>query len=314
MGTYSCAGSKGQGLRENATMSDLQHAPFDELAALYAVGALSENDRTAFETHLETCLECVSEVKSLLPVTHALVHGAPPLDAPAQLRARVLGQVTATAPAPRDRPEPAAAPLDALVSGLDEPDTPTPFVKPRRRGPGVLFWLAASLLIATTGGVGWYVAELSNQVQSLRAALDAANNLTERAETQMEAARAAMAEREAVLALVTGSDVQQLDLEGQPLAPRASARVLWNNAAEMVFIATGLPSLPAGDVYQLWFVLPDAPVGAALLEPDQNGDATVMLEVPDTVTLPPVMAMTVEPAGGVPAPTGDLYLLGQPTR
>ena len=185
MGTYSCAGSKGQGLRENETMSDLQHAPFDELAALYAVGALSENDRTAFETHLETCLECVSEVKSLLPVTHALVHGAPPLDAPAPLRARVLGQVTATAPAPRDRPEPAAAPLDVLFSGLDEPDTPTPFVTPRRRGPGVLFWLAASLLIATTGGVGWYVAELSNQVQSLRAALDAANNLTERAETQM---------------------------------------------------------------------------------------------------------------------------------
>ena len=304
MGTYSCAGSKGQGLRENATMSDLQHAPFDELAALYAVGALSENDRTAFETHLETCLECVSEVKSLLPVTHALVHGAPPLDAPAPLRARVLGQVTATAPAP----------LDALFSGLDEPDTPTPFVKPRRRGPGVLFWLAASLLIATAVGVGWYVAELGSQVQSLRAALDAATSLTQRAETQMEAARAATAEREAVLALVTGSDVQQLDLEGQPLAPRASARVLWNNAAEMVFIATGLPSLPAGDVYQLWFVLPDAPVGAALLEPDQNGDATVMLEVPDTVTLPPVMAMTVEPAGGVPAPTGDLYLLGQPTR
>ena len=201
-----------------------------------------------------------------------------------------------------------------MLAGLDEPDTPTPLVTPRRRGPGVLFWLAASLLIATTGGVGWYVAELSNQVQSLRAALDAANNLTERAETQMEAARAATAEREAVLALVTGSDVQQLDLEGQPLAPRASARVLWNNAAEMVFIATGLPSLPAGDVYQLWFVLPDAPVGAALLEPDQNGDATMILEVPDTVTLPPVMAMTVEPAGGVPAPTGNLYLLGQPTQ
>ena len=117
-----------------------------------------------------------------------------------------------------------------------------------------------------------------------------------------------------MLALVTGSDVQQLDLEGQPLAPRASARVLWNNVGEMVFIATGLPSLPAGDVYQLWFILPDAPVGAALLEPDQNGDATVRLEVPDTVTLPPVMAMTVEPAGGVPAPTGGLYLLGQPTQ
>ncbi len=296
---------------ENDAMSDLQHAPFDGLAALYAMGALSPDDRTAFETHLEVCVDCVGEVKSLLPVTHGLVHGAPPLDAPAPLRARVLGRITGTAPAPRDTSEP-APPLDALFSP-DEPDTPPLDVKPRRRGPGVLFWLAASLVIAAAGGVGWRVAELDRQVQDLRAALDASTSLAERAETQMEAARTATAEREAVLAIVTGSDVQQLELSGQPLAPRASARALWNDAAEMVFIATGLPALPAGDIYQLWFVLPDAPVNAALIEPDPDGDATVRLAVPDTVTLPAVMAMTVEPAGGVPAPTGDLYLLGQPT-
>ena len=280
------------------------HAPFDGLATLYAVGALGEDDRTAFETHLETCLECVAEVKSLLPVTHALVHGAPPLDAPAPLRARVLGRITGTAPAP----------LDALFSGLDEPDSPMRSVPRQRRGPGVLFWLAAMLLVATAGGGGWYVAELDGRIQGLRAALNAAIGLTQRAETQLEAARAATAEREAVLAIVTGSDVQQLELAGQPLAPRASARVLWNNAAEMVFIANGLPSLPAGDVYQLWFVLPDAQVSAALVEPDEEGHSTVMLELPDTVTTPAVMAMTVEAAGGVPAPTGALYLLGQPTE
>ena len=286
-------------------MSDPEHAPFDGLATLYAVGALSEDDRAAFETHLEICLECVTEVKSLLRVTHALVHGAPPLDAPSPLRARVLGHVTGAAPAPPD----------ALFSGLDEPDRPTSSVTLPRRGSGVLFWLAATLLVATAGGgIGWYVADLDGQAQGLRAALSVATRLTQRAETQIEAARAAAAEREAVLAIVTGSDIQQLVLAGQPLAPRASARALWNNAAEMVFIATGLPSLPAGDVYQLWFVLPDAPVSAALFEPDEGGDATVMLDVPDSVTLPAVMAITVEPAGGVPAPTGDLYLLGQPTE
>lgn len=178
----------------------------------------------------------------------------------------------------------------------------------------MLFWLAATLLVATAGGVGWYVAELDGQIQRLRAALSAATGLTQRAETQLEAAQADTAEREAVLAIVTGSDVHQLELEGQPLAPRTSARVLWNNAAQMVFVATGLPSLPAGDVYQLWFVLPDAPVSAALLEPDDDGHATVMLDLPNAVMMPAVMAMTVEAAGGVPAPTGALYLLGQPTE
>ncbi len=292
-------------------MNKLEHAPFDELAGLYVLGALSKEDRTAFETHLEVCLECVREVKSLLPVTHTLIHSAPPLDAPPSLRARVLGHVTGTAPAPRDI---ASAPVDALFTALDESDTPTLFVKPPRRGLGALFWIAATLLIAAAAVGGWRVAELDREVGELRTALNAETSLTERAETQLEAARAAEAEREAVLAIVTGPDVQQLALEGQPLAPRASARALWNNMADMVFIARGLPSLPAGDVYQLWFVLPNAPMSAALVEPDAAGSATVILEVPDTVTLPVVMAMTVEPAGGVPAPTGNLYLLGQPAR
>jgi len=291
-------------------MSDPQHAPFDGLATLYALGALSGADRTAFETHLELCLECVTEVKSLLPVTHALVHGAPPLDPPDALRARVLGQVTGTAPAPRDM---TPAPLDAVSGALDEPDTPTLVVTPRR-GPGALFWLAATLLIAAVGLGGQHVAGLYRQIDALRATVATATGRAERMDLDLGTARTAASEREAVLALVTGANVQRLDLAGQPLAPRASARVLWNDADEMVFIATGLPSLPAGDVYQLWFVLPDAPVSAALLEPDEEGDATVRLEVPDTVTLPAVMAMTVEPAGGVPAPTGDLYLLGQPTE
>ena len=299
-------------------MSDSQHASFDGLAALYAVGALSEDDRTAFETHLEVCLECVGEVKSLLPVTHALVHGAPPLDAPGALRARVLGHVTGTVPAPRDM---ASAPLDAVFTALDESDTPTLFVKPPRRGPGALFWLAAILLIAAAAAGGWYAEGLDRQNRDLRAALDTESRRAGLASLALEIERTATAEREAqreaVLAIVTGPDVQQLALEGQPLAPRASARALWNNVADMVFIATGLPSLPAGDVYQLWFGTPSVPISwssAALLEPDADGDATVILEVPETVTLPVVMAMTVEPAGGVSAPTGNLYLLGQPAE
>ncbi len=292
-------------------MSDPQHAPFDGLATLYALGAFGEADRTAFEMHLELCLECVTEVKSLLPVTHALVHGAPPLDAPGALRTRVLAQVTGTAPAPRDM---TPAPLDALSGAHDEPDMPTLVVTPPRRGAGALFWLAATLLIAAVGLGGRHVAGLYSQIDELRATVATVTGLAERIDLDLGTARTAVAEREAVLALVTGADVQRLELAGQPLAPRAAGRVLWNDAAEMVLIATGLPSLPAGDVYQLWFVLPDASVSAALLEPDEDGAATVMLEVRDTVPLPAVMAMTVEPAGGVPAPTGDLYLLGQPTK
>ena len=291
-------------------MSNPRHEPFDGLAALYAIGALSQDEQTTFEAHLEVCLECVEEVKSLLPVTHGLVHGAPALEPPAALRARVLSHVTGADVAP----EPHDTPFGTLSDTLDAPALPGVFVESTRRGPGALFWLAAMLLIGVAGAGGWYVAELDRQMQGLRADLDIATRRADLAEQDTEAVRAAAAEREAVLAIVTGPGVQQLDLTGQPLAPRASARALWNDASEMVLVATGLPALPAGDIYQLWFVLPDAPVSAALVAPGPEGDATVRLDVPGAVTMPAVMAITIEPAGGVPAPTGDVYLLGQPVE
>jgi len=297
-------------------MSAARHDPFDGLAALYAAGALDEEGRTAFETHLEVCLECVNEVKALLPVTHGLVHAALPLDAPAALRARVLEQVTGVAPATRGRRRASPAAPDLPFAALDE-STPSELqVVPRRQGAGALFWVAAALLVAVAGAGGWYISELDRQIQGLRAEVDdAGTQLAEqakRAEDDLAALRASAAEREAVLGIVTAPGVQQLLLTGQPLAPRASARAVWNESGEMVFLATGLPPLPEGDIYQLWFVLPDAPMSAALVEPAPNGDITLRLEVPDVVVLPAAMAMTIEPAGGVDGPTGDVYLLGQP--
>ena len=156
------------------------------------------------------------------------------------------------------------------------------------------------------------MAELDRQIVELQEELATTAAQTELMQLQAAVARAASAERDAVLAIVTGPDARQINLVGQPLAPRAEARAVWNETTDMVFLASGLPPLPAGDVYQLWFVLSDAPVSAALLDPDPDGSATLIVEIPDAVALPATMAITVEPAGGVPAPTGDVYLLGQP--
>lgn len=284
-------------------MSSQGHEPFDGLAALYAAGALNGRERTAFHSHLEVCVECVREVKSLLPVTHGLLQIAPPVKPPVKLRTRVLSQVTG-AKSPRSR-QPAAPP-----TATAHPPGATDALA---RKPGVLFWLASVFAIAVSGVGGWYIAELDSRVTDLQAALDLATLQAEIRELEVAAADLEAAEHRAVLALVTAPDVQQLALAGQPLAPRASARVFWNGTGGLTLLATGLPPLPTGDLYQLWFVGPDAPVSAALVAPDPNGNATIRLTVPGSVTMPMAMALTIEPAGGVSTPTGDVYLLGRPT-
>ena len=47
-----------------------------------------------------------------------------------------------------------------------------------------------------------------------------------------------------------------------------------------------------------------------LMKPDANGRVSAIFETPQDLPKPVAMAVTLEPEGGVPAPTGDKYLVG----
>ena len=49
---------------------------------------------------------------------------------------------------------------------------------------------------------------------------------------------------------------------------------------------------------------------AGLLKPDDTGRATAAFDTPPAIGTPTGLAVSIEPDGGVPAPTGDLYLVG----
>ena len=46
------------------------------------------------------------------------------------------------------------------------------------------------------------------------------------------------------------------------------------------------------------------------MKPDENGRVTAAFDVPPGASTPTGLAVSIEPAGGVPAPTGALYLVG----
>jgi len=112
------------------------------------------------------------------------------------------------------------------------------------------------------------------------------------------------------IAILTAPDVVRVDLQGQPVAPDAAGRVYWSRSRGLVFTASRLPALPAAKIYQLWFVTPGGPVSAGLVQPAASGDSVVTFPTPANMGAPVALAITIEPAGGVPAPTGDRYLIG----
>jgi anti-sigma-K factor RskA len=80
----------------------------------------------------------------------------------------------------------------------------------------------------------------------------------------------------------------------------------------IVFTAHGLPPIPADRVYQLWAVVGNAAISGGIFTADASGRGQLVTELAPMDGVPAAIAVTLEPAGGVPQPTGPKYLLGTP--
>ena len=160
-----------------------------------------------------------------------------------------------------------------------------------RKSPGALTWLPLAAAIIIAIGAGVYAVRLQRQIGELRARFDQA---------------------QATTAVLAAPDLARIDLQGQQVAPDARARALWSRSRGLVFTAANLPPAPAGKAYQVWVVTAQAPISAGLLTPDPSGAGTQFYMTPADIAPPVAVAVTLEPAGGAPAPTGERYLIGMP--
>ncbi len=256
------------------------------LAAPYVLGALDTAERRAFEAHVATCPVCRDDVRSLQRVADALARAVPQRTPSPAVRARVLASINVTAP--------------------------TPALERSSHGGRVLGWLplAASLVLAA--GWGAHAWQLQGRLSMLEARLDDAEGRASAAERETVEARRVADDARGAMAVLAAPDLTRIDLSGQPPAPQATARALWSRNRGMVFTTTDLPPPPTGRVYQVWVVTAQAPVSAGLLTPDASGRATAVFQTPPDIPAPVAVAVTLEPAGGVPAPTGEKYLVGTP--
>jgi Anti-sigma-K factor rskA, C-terminal len=272
----------------------------DELASLYALGAIDGASYTALREELAATPAFRAELRAMLQVAVGLAQSAPLVEPPAALRGRVLTSVTGKQFGPVAVPSrPGVAPVATKREAA-----------PRAAGAWA-GWLvaAASLIIAI--GAGAYSVQLRDRIdQTERRAAIAERELVEvrrvlgEAETQTRTLRLQAA-------VLIAPDMAKVDLAGQPVAPSAAARAFWSRTRGMVFTANALPQLPAGKVYQLWVVPGQAaPISAGLLTPDPQGSVAATFNTPPDIPTPVAIAVTIEPAGGVPQPTGEKYLVG----
>ena len=251
-----------------------------ELAAAYALGGLEGADRARFEALLRAgdadVLAALRDFEDTLAGLAAAAPETPPPAVKAALMERIAGAPPAArAPAPV-RPQPRRRPViwPVVLSGA----------------------MAAGLAAVV---VGWTVsATYEKRLDTL--ARDA------------DQLKAELRSQQAVIAILRDPATLVVALSGLPPAPGARARMMWHAQAGGVFVATGLPAPPEGKAYQLWAIAgSNAPVSAGVFSVDASGTGSLSVRPLPGVAAVNAFAVTLEPAGGLPAPSGEMYLLGK---
>lgn len=268
-------------------MTSNDHGELREQIELYAIGALTPAERRRFEAHLADCEECRAELQSWRPIVGGIAQAIPEQDPPPGLRARVLGAVGATE-APR------------VAAAIRPP-------RPRAFAP----WLAAAALLIVAAGLAVHAATLRSRIADLEGRLAQAIARADASDRKVADAQRATTVAQSQIAVLTAPDLRRIDLAGQPPAPQSSGRAFWSRSRGLVFTASNLPPLPGGRTYQLWVLTAEpAPISAGVFRPDSGGRAAELFETPIDLPQPVGMAVTIEPDGGMAAPTGDKYLVG----
>jgi len=163
-----------------------------------------------------------------------------------------------------------------------------------------------------------------NEIATLKATLARQQETAVKSAQELQALRAAL-ERQRVLSDANVREVRQLremlsapEIQIEPLRPvkaRDAARghVLCNtDRRAWLFHVFNVPTPPAGKEYQVWFITQkEGPVSAGLFTPDQTGTGLIMAaSPPQLVGKVSAVAVTLEPAGGLTKPSGEIFLRG----
>jgi hypothetical protein len=276
-----------------------EHDELAELALLSAVGALLPEEQRRVAAHLaEGCARCEAELAQGQEASELLALAAPTVEPSAGARAALLRAVDT---------ETAVAPASVAGALAEAPGRHAP----RRARSTPWAALAAGLALLLSSGA---LLEVLRQGQESRSALAAARGALEQSLAEQASRTDALAQQvggvENSVASLQGSHVQEMTLGGEAKFGQATARVVMDAAGQQVLLlASRVPPLPAGQTYQLWVIISGTPRSLGVFTPDPEGRVVHVESESLTLASDAKVAVSVEPSGGVPQPTGPIVLI-----
>ena len=250
------------------------HEQFGEDLALYAIGALDSDTKSALESHLTDCASCRRELE--------------------QWRGDAALLALSTA-----GPKPPARSRVRLVNALNKEQ------RSERRPVnlalwwGALGWLAAGLAIVAA-------VTLWRQNQHLKIS-------SARTVEFFERERLMAAKDRIVAEILQAPDATRYTVMPVSLRtpPPPSGKAIYSRERGLVFIASNLNSTPALKAYELWLIpATGAPIPAGVFKPDAHGNATIINPPLPSGVEAKAFAVTIEPEQGSTTPTMPIVMMG----
>lgn len=309
------------------------------LLPAFVLGALEPDEMLAVEAFLQAHPEWQKRLSDLEVTAASLAHAAPRAALPAHAKERLRQRVEDALPlnatlAPPPYP-PEATPSwpqsffrnrtalpapGSSLRGMRQIPPPKPQVADQAPNWFGIFWRSvasagAVAAIILLGGIALQlrnnVMQLSSQVAALQSDLEQIQRTNVELLQTNQSLRQELAQQEAQLAVLTNPD-QTIALAGTPVAPAASGDFV-RRGAMAVLTLRGLPPLPAGQTYQLWFLPPEgASIPADLLNVSGAESETMAVAVAPQYQDLAGVGVSIEPVGGSQTPT-DIVLLGTTT-
>jgi len=256
----------------------------EEDLELYALGALPDQQEAEVREHISICAQCTASL------AESRGH--------ASLLAFSVDQ---------EKPSPAAKEKLFARIAAERGTNPTGTasfpgsIRPLHK-PTVAWW--NWVLVPATAILA--ILSLSLWQQNIRLYSELRNAQHVAAEFQKERLHV-----EKLINVLSSPQTITVKLAGTPDGPTNSGVVRYNSVSGLLVYTADLPPLPADKVYQMWLVpLNGTPISAGTFLAAGPGKSHMFTAEISGNAQPKAFAVTIEPAGGNPQPTGPKVLLG----
>ena len=272
---------------------------FIQLSSEYALGALEGDELRKFEAHLKTAskqeLEILSELTSTASLIPLALERSTPSPAVRQSLMQKINLSSRGHEAVRQRTE-------ILTQHA-----------PARTRNWIPWGIAASLAMVAVFSL--FVIKLMGTIEKQNRQLAVVEQEKQELQTRLVSLRDELTRKNEQLKVLSAKQIHISIMDGLKVNPIGYGKIIWDPEKRSAILqVSNLPAVPSDKDYQLWVIKGKKPISAGVFA--VNDTSSNFFKIENLAVTNPkeiaAFAVTLEPKGGMPQPTGDMYMMGAP--